>query len=46
MLSAIPVDTSLRDLGNQIFLATEKQEDEFRKLGVGSFQSLFARRTS
>ena len=43
MLSATPVNTSLRDLRNQIYLMTEKQEDAFQELGVGSIQSLFAR---
>ena len=43
MLSATPVNTSLRDLRNQIYLMTEKNEDAFRKLGVGSIQSIFAR---
>lgn len=43
MLSATPVNTSLRDLGNQIYLMTEKREDAFRaELGVGSIQSVFA----
>ena len=43
MLSATPVNTSLRDLRNQVYLMTEKQEDAFRELGVGSIQSIFAR---
>ncbi len=43
MLSATPVNTSLRDLRNQIYLMTEKREDAFRaELGVGSIQSVFA----
>ena len=44
MLSATPVNTSLRDLRNQIYLLTEKREDAFRlDLGVDSIQSVFAR---
>lgn len=43
MLSATPVNTSLRDLRNQIYLMTEKQEHAFLELGVGSIQSVFAR---
>ena len=43
MLSATPVNTSLRDLRNQIYLMTEKQEDAFHELGVGSIQNIFAR---
>ena len=44
MLSATPVNTSLRDLRNQIYLMTEKQEDAFsHDLGVDSIQGLFAR---
>ena len=43
MLSATPVNTSLRDLRNQIYLMTEKREHAFQELGVGSIQSLFAR---
>ena len=42
MLSATPVNTSLRDLRNQIYLMTEKREDAFRKLGVGGVSSIFA----
>ena len=42
MLSATPVNTSLRDLRNQIYLMTEKRQDAFREtLGVGDVQSLF-----
>ena len=42
MLSATPVNTSLRDLRNQIYLMTEKRQDVFREsLGIGSVQSLF-----
>ena len=37
MLSATPVNTSLIDLRNQIYLMTEGREDAFRKsLGVGN----------
>ena len=43
MLSGTPVNTTLRDLRNQIYLMTEKDEDAFRALGVGSIQSIFAR---
>ena len=36
MLSATPVNTSLRDLRNQIYLMTEKRQDAFREaLGIG-----------
>ncbi|MCY3809185.1 MAG: phospholipase D-like domain-containing protein [Gemmatimonadetes bacterium] len=43
MLSATPVNTTLRDLRNQIYLMTGKREDAFRAgLGVGSIQSVFA----
>ena len=43
MLSATPVNTSLRDLRNQIYLMTEKDEAAFREdLGVGSIQTVFA----
>ena len=42
MLSATPVNTSLRDLRNQIYLMTEKREDAFRDaLGIGNIQSIF-----
>ena len=41
MLSATPVNTSLIDLRNQIYLMTEKREDVFREsLGVGNIGSL------
>ena len=43
MLSATPVNTSLRDLRNQIHLMTEKRENAFRELGVGSVNGVFAR---
>ena len=43
MLSATPVNTSLRDLRNQIYLMTEKREHAFQELGVGSIQGIFAR---
>ena len=43
MLSATPVNTSLRDLRNQIYLMTEKRQDAFREaLGIGNIQSVFA----
>ena len=42
MLSATPVNTSLQDLRNQIYLMTEKREDAFREaLGIGNIQSMF-----
>ena len=42
MLSATPVNTSLRDLRNQIYLMTEKRRDAFREaLGIGDVQTLF-----
>ena len=42
MLSATPVNTSLRDLRNQIYLMTEKRRDAFREsLGIGDIQFLF-----
>ena len=42
MLSATPVNTSLRDLRNQIYLMTEKRRDAFQKtLGIGDIQTLF-----
>ncbi len=41
MLSATPVNTSLTDLRNQIYLMTEKREDVFRKsLGVSNIGNL------
>ena len=41
MLSATPVNTSLIDLRNQIYLMTEKREDVFRdSLGIGNIGSL------
>ena len=43
MLSATPVNTSLVDLRNQIYLMTEGREDAFRQsLGVGSIRTLMA----
>ena len=43
MLSATPVNTSLRDLRNQIYLMTEKRRDAFRQeLGISDIQTLFA----
>ena len=42
MLSATPVNTSLRDLRNQIYLMTEKRKDAFREaLGIVDIQSMF-----
>ena len=42
MLSATPVNTSLRDLRNQIYLMTEKRRETFRQtLGIGDIQTLF-----
>ena len=42
MLSATPVNTSLRDLRNQIYLMTEKRRDAFREaLGIGDVQGMF-----
>lgn len=41
MLSATPVNTSLTDLRNQIYLMTEKREDSFRNsLGVSNIRTL------
>ena len=43
MLSATPVNTSLIDLRNQIYLMTEGREDAFREsLGVGNIRTLMA----
>ena len=43
MLSATPVNTSLTDLRNQIYLMTEGREDAFRQsLGVGNLRSVMA----
>ena len=43
MLSATPVNTSLTDLRNQIYLMTEGREDSFREsLGVGNIRTLMA----
>ena len=42
MLSATPVNMSLRDLRNQIYLMTEKRQDAFRKtLRIGDIQTIF-----
>ena len=42
MLSATPVNTSLRDLRNQIYLMTEKRGDAFREaLGIRDIQNVF-----
>ncbi len=44
MLSATPVNTSLIDLRNQIYLMTEKREDVFRNsLGIGHIGTLLGR---
>ena len=41
MLSATPVNTSLIDLRNQIYLMTEKREDAFQKsLGISNIRAL------
>ena len=43
MLSATPVNTSLIDLRNQVYLMTEKSESHFREsLGVGNVGSVMA----
>ena len=43
MLSATPVNTSLVDLRNQIYLMTEKREEAFRhSLGIGNVKTLMA----
>ena len=43
MLSATPVNTSLIDLRNQVYLMTEKSESQFREsLGVGNVGSVMA----
>ncbi len=43
MLSATPVNTSLTDLRNQLYLMTEGDDDDFREsLGVGNVGSLMA----
>ena len=43
MLSATPVNTSLTDLRNQIYLITEGREDDFRQsLGVSNIGGLLA----
>lgn len=42
MLSATPVNTTLRDLRNQIYLMTEKQQDAFRdSIGISNIQNVF-----
>ena len=42
MLSATPVNTSLRDLRNQIYLMAEKRQDAFKDaLGIGDIQTMF-----
>ena len=42
MLSATPVNTSLRDLRNQIYLMTEKRQDAFKDaLGIGDIRTTF-----
>ena len=42
MLSATPVNTSLIDLRNQIYLITEKREDAFRDLGISNVASVMS----
>ncbi len=43
LLSATPVNTSLTDLRNQLYLMTEGREDSFRQsLGVGNIGALMA----
>lgn len=43
MLSATPVNTSLRDLRNQVYLITEKQRNAFKDtLGILDIQTMFA----
>ena len=43
MLSATPVNTSLIDLRNQIYLMTERREDSFREsLGIGNIANLLS----
>ncbi len=42
MLSATPVNTSLRDLRNQIYLMTEKRQNAFQEtLRIGDIQTMF-----
>ena len=42
MLSATPVNTSLRDLRNQIYLMTGKRREAFHEaLGIGDIQAMF-----
>ena len=43
MLSATPVNTTLLDLRNQIYLITEQQEDAFRDLGINNIKNAMAR---
>ena len=44
MLSATPVNTSLTDLRNQIYLMTEKREDVFQEsLGISNIRALLTR---
>ena len=43
MLSATPVNTSLTDLRNQVYLMTEGREDAFQQsLGVGNIRTMMA----
>ena len=43
MLSATPVNISLIDLRNQVYLMTEGREDDYREsLGVGSIGNMMA----
>ena len=47
MLSATPVNTSLRDLRNQIYLMTQKRQDVYREtLGIGDIQDSVRRSPS
>ena len=42
MLSATPVNTSLRDLRNQVYLITEKRQDAFQSsIGIQDIQNVF-----
>ena len=43
MLSATPINTSLKDLRNQVYLMTEGRQDSFREeLQINNLQELFA----
>ncbi|MGI9256242.1 MAG: helicase-related protein [Salinispira sp.] len=42
MLSATPVNTSLLDLKNQVYVITNRKDDSFREnLGIGNIKTLF-----